>query len=390
MAPSPTNNSNNKHRRVRTTLQTMMLGAGGDDDDEDNNNDNFEMIPDGNSQPVGVSQTAPARWFSKSAKHDDNEQQQQQQSSSLVYEPFDDDHQHDNHQHHHRYNGRFRQTHSAPAAAAAALVVDPSTLSQEERLQQDCSFFYRNFEHGQQQHERISTFRTLLADSFRTSSSLFLPYQYRDMVVPVLSPPVLSHYRSKYQQLNQELPTTTTKKKKKNNNREHYGHYHHHDLHLSTTDTTTDNSSSNHHHQHHHSSVQYSSLLYQHKGRILLRLPQDHVQLIMDSDLEVGRLSVKQWRKEEEEEEEQQEQLDSNNNKQQQQQQRPPLYYVLTVPEDLYRQVVGDMSHAVMHPFCNVGRCCNDHEHVDIGVAVCIMAIVMGLLLIIGAIYGDS
>lgn len=121
----------------------------------------------------------------------------------------------------------------------------------------------------------------------------------------------------------------------------------------------------------------------------MLRLPQDHVQLIMDSDLEVGRLSVKQWRKEEEEEE-QQEQLDSNNNKQQQQQQRPPLYYVLTVPEDLYRQVVGDMSHAVMHPFCNVGRCCNDHEHVDIGVAVCIMAIVMGLLLIIGAIYGDS
>ena len=125
---------------------------------------------------------------------------------------------------------------------------------------------------------------------------------------------------------------------------------------------------------------------------MLLRLPQDHVRLLMDRDLPVGKLSVCQWRRPSDNEDDaaQYDDHDARAVPRSARRQRPSLQYVLTVPEDLYCRVVGDLSQAARRPYCNIGRCFNDDDHVDIGVAVVIVALVMILLLVVGAAFGDS
>jgi len=166
-------------------------------------------------------------------------------------------------------------------------------------------------------------------------------------------------------------------------------------------------------------SLRHSNLLFRHpvNGRVCLQLPVDQVRLVMDADLEPGILSVQQWRDPKDEAQIQQMQLaqeewqetntmttddetrsltrsasaESYGDRKPracslpQTPERPPLNYVLTVSDDLYKQLVAEMSDAVTNPYCGFKRCCSNNEkeeHADIGIAICIMTFTMILLLI--------
>ena len=115
--------------------------------------------------------------------------------------------------------------------------------------------------------------------------------------------------------------------------------------------------------------VQNSNLCYEQNGRLLMKVPRDQVRLIMDGDLEPGIVSVEQWRKDgktpEEEEEE-----------------NPPLRFVMTVPDDLYRRVVAEMSYIYFPPYWGLFRCCNENERADIRWALAILSVIFLLLFI--------
>jgi len=245
-----------------------------------------------------------------------------------------------------------------------------------------------------------------------------------------------------------------------------------------------------------------SSLFYEQDGQMLMRLPRDHVRLVMDYDLEPGILSVEQWRNREDaertaveamtamttrtterehrqqqyrrrlhqkkrrrrrhrQEEKQQQELkeifdvDTNRNSndididkdddplktegggqqpievvqdlQQQSRRRqqqhlkndylydgneyysddddycddyydieelgpehptllPELNYVITVPNDLYRRMVGEMSAAAFPPYWGFFKCCNqESERADIKLALVVLSVVM-LLLAVGSL----
>jgi len=210
-----------------------------------------------------------------------------------------------------------------------------TVITREDVLEQDCDFFYR----GLETNTTTTTPRRLRAVRYSSEQHSF---QYRD-AVDVLTPPFLQYYRTKYQQLNQEMEN--------NNDTSRYDH----DLVLVEGDVQnivrTD-------------TVEHSTIFYQTQdGRLLMRLPRDQVRLIMDPDLEAGILSVEQWRQ--------------NNDKQD-----APLQYVLTVQDDLYKRIVAEMSDAVTKPYCGLSHCCNENEKVDIRVAIVLLAVILLILLI--------
>jgi hypothetical protein len=62
---------------------------------------------------------------------------------------------------------------------------------------------------------------------------------------------------------------------------------------------------------------------------------------------------------------------------------RPPLRYVLTVPPDLYRKVVAEMSDNLLHPWYGCSKCLSsDSGKADIRIALAILCVVFVLLLI--------
>merc|ERR1711935_471254 len=64
----------------------------------------------------------------------------------------------------------------------------------------------------------------------------------------------------------------------------------------------------------------------------------------------------------------------------------PELRYVITIPDDIYRRMVGEMSAKVFPPCWGFFRCCNqESEHASIKLALVIMSVVM-LLLFIGSL----
>lgn len=106
-----------------------------------------------------------------------------------------------------------------------------------------------------------------------------------------------------------------------------------------------------------------------------MTLPRDQMRLIMDNDLEPGIVSVEQWRKADD----QYEGLTSIS----QMEMTPPLKYVLTVPDDLYRRVVSEMSYRLMPPCWGFFKCCHYHddtEHADIRLALVILAVTFTLV----------
>ena len=94
-------------------------------------------------------------------------------------------------------------------------------------------------------------------------------------------------------------------------------------------------------------------------------------RLVRSSALRTGIWSVEQWRREDK--------LSPEGGGES----SPPLRFVMTVPDDLYRRVVAEMSHQIFPPCCGLFKCCNDKERADIRWALAIIAVVL-LLLFIG------
>jgi hypothetical protein len=255
-----------------------------------------------------------------------------------------------------------------PGASASAVSMPMEygytrSSTAEDLLQQDCAFFYQGMESPPSNNDkpirRLQRLRALVRPTEQLNQhSLF---EYRDSV-DVLAPPVLAHYRARYQQLNQDLLTSSNDLL-------------HHDLELTTdgdgillTNSTNNIMMVQ--------TVENSSLFYRQHGRMLMRLPRDQVRLVMDNDLEAGILSVEQWQLEGDD------QQNVSGSSRVPVRDRPPLRYVLTVQDDLYRRIVAEMSEGLTKPYWGLSGCCHENEKVDIRVAISVMVVIMIILLI--------
>lgn len=245
------------------------------------------------------------------------------------------------------------------------------STTQEDALQEDCSFFYKAHDEGDVENNNTSNlpprgrFRALRFEEHQHA------FSYQD-AVDVLTPSFLQAYKSRYEQLNQADPLYAD-----NNNTEH-------ELILSESQDnlveiqrivkseTTVN----------------SSIFYEHDGRVLMRLPIDAVRLVMDPDLEAGVLSVEQWRHDETDPEAPPGGLGLVKQDNQPLQERPSLRYVLTVSPDLYRKIVSEMSDSLTNPFCGFNKCCSDSEKADIRIAIFILVFVFFILFISTEVLG--
>lgn len=174
-------------------------------------------------------------------------------------------------------------------------------------------------------------------------------------------------FYAKYHRLNREM----TGRKRDN-------HHHHHDLQLEEEDFEQQQQQQVRFQSDNSINVldtQHSSLFYEQDGKLLLKLPRDQMRLMMDNDLEPGIVSVLQWRKAEDEYQ--------GLTAVPQMEMTPPLKYVLTVPDDLYRRVVSEMSYRLMPPYWGFFKCCHYHddtEHADIRLALAILAVTFTLV----------
>jgi hypothetical protein len=285
----------------------------------------------------------------------------------------------------HRQDGSHHQSlllpHTDSLAHSVAAVVEEkmtSPLSREELLQRDCSFFYRemmdntskngiNMDCRKKRQRKGWKARVLVRDTYAGVSQPAFEYS---QAVTAISPPVLQHYRTKFEQLNQNLP--------QGHDDDHGEDDNCYDLHLSTT---TGN------HAWLSDTVENSSLFFmEDSSRMLMRLPRDQVRLLNDPDLEVGILSVEQWRDEPDDDEGttwnarlhtkllNQARAKSFNER------HPPLRYVLTVEDDIYRRLVAEMSDRLTTPYCHASRFCLEEEKVDIRVAVAMLMVILLVL----------
>jgi hypothetical protein len=222
---------------------------------------------------------------------------------------------------------------SAPASGAAFISVATSdnvptlTPSREEAVRQDCSFFYQDVDDQLQSPQRESEISHAIED---------FPPRYR------------AAYRARFQELNEDR---------------HEVHVNDDDneLWLYDEELTTPTPEIPR-----VSDVAHSSLCWAQDGRILMKLPKDKVRLLMDSHLEPGILSVEH---------------DVATGKTEGGADPDEVMYVLTVDDNLYRRVVGEMSDAAFSP-CRLHHFCNDEGRLDISVAILLLAIVLVILLV--------
>ena len=208
----------------------------------------------------------------------------------------------------------------------------PSTV--EDQLRQDCSFFYKGMEDMNMTPRKMRTTNSYTAATPRMLSS-------RDGAM----------FHAKYQRLNQnfvvdddlrleeELPEGVSLPSDVSRNVMDVGN---------------------------------SSLFYEQDGRLLMRLPRDQVRLVMDHDLEAGIVAVEQWRKEEVPLGQKVEVSVFENT--------PRLRYVLTVPDDLYRRIVSEMSDSLVPPYLGFFKCCSETERADIKLACAVLFVVFVLM----------
>jgi hypothetical protein len=270
-------------------------------------------------------------------------------------------------QHHRSYDEEeppvYYQEHESPRRSTTATMHRsllrnlPLPATKEEDIQRDCSFLYRpvsenlTLSHPARRRpspsRRSRGLRDVLDRPPRGVSTL-----YRD-AQDILSPPAMANFQAKYQQLNQEFEFDD------HDRYEDYNDYiapqdltleegqQQRERHTLVTDTATQ-----------------SSLFVQHEttGRVELRLPRDHVRLMVDPNMEPGILSVVQCRHPED----------------------PPqtLEYCLTVPPNLYQRVVSEMTHYSNHWSTGAGLESSFYasEHMDIKVAIAVLFLVFLML----------
>jgi len=263
----------------------------------------------------------------------------------------------------------------------------PLPSSREDQIQQDCSFLYRPVEEqnpqrsnpltspSQQQHRPTGGLRAVFDHPPAGMSTL-----YRDAQDVVAPPAIMARYHARYHQLNQEYeprddhdrfadyndyavtPVHELTLEEQTQPQRHGGRGHGRQSSF-VTDTATQ-----------------SSLFYeQANGRVVMQLPRDHVRLLVaDSsfgNMEPGILSVIQCRGPDD----------------------PPterLEYCLTVPTNLYQQVVSEMTHYSHHIFGSGGHGGGGldssfyaSDHADIRVAMAIMAVILTTLGIITLVF---
>jgi hypothetical protein len=223
--------------------------------------------------------------------------------------------------------GFFSSLHAAATTASSPTV--------EDQLRQDCSFFYQGLEDA-------STPRKM-----RTANSHSLNRPTR-----LLSSRDGAMFHAKYQRLNQEFILED-------------------DLLLEERPVTKrsfeEDASQN------LSDVHKSTLVYEQGGRILVKLPRDQVRLVVDHDMEAGIVSVEQWRHMDEGEIGKESVFDDS---------KPDLRYVLSVPDDLYRRVVSEMSDSLVPPYFGAFKCCSETEKADIRIALAVLCVVFFLMFI--------
>ena len=219
----------------------------------------------------------------------------------------------------------------------------------EDQLRQDCSFFYQGLEDG------VALSNNSTPRKMRTASS---HHGLNHRQTRFLSGRDGAMFHAKYQQLNQELIL---------------------DDDLALDDDDDDHPSQNRSFREdegssqNFSDVQKSTLVYEQDGRILVKLPRDQVRLVVDHDLEAGIVSVEQWRQIDQGDIAKESVFDDS---------KPDLRYVLTVPEDLYRRVVSEMSDAMVPPYFGAFKCCSENEKADIRIALAVLCVVFILMFI--------
>ena len=245
----------------------------------------------------------------------------------------------------------------------------PLPTTKEDQILQDCSFLYRPVQDdhhtttsptrntNNRNHHRRSL-RAVLDPPPDGVSTL-----YRD-AQDVLSPPAVAQYQVRYHQLNQEYA---------HEERDRFEHFNEYGIAVPRRHDLTLQESSLRPTGHHHltSGTLQSSLFFQHEanGRFLLRLPRDHVRLLVASPhdtafpLEPGILSVIQCRR-------------AND---------PPskhLEYCLTVPPNLYQRVVSEMNQYAGKHLGGGGLDSSFYasDHADIRLAVGILVVIMVIL----------
>lgn len=311
----------------------------------------------------------------------------------------------------------------------------------ETELQENCSFFFRPLESDsnpsstpgtqrRSQHDEHQHVWKVMRRDHHNRHPDALTYEYSD-AVPVTPLPILQHYRSRFAQLNQELLGERLRLQQ---------HYHHHDrlelerdpfddwhlkqssLQLQEYDSHHDEEADAYYNANlgmssmapknnrgivRSDTARQSSLFFRADGRLLMRLPRDRVRLLVDPDLEVGVLSVEQWRVETEENDPHDDEFNfcpkvsgadggmtdtessfprsvnqPRRTKLNRNAQRPELRYVLTVNDDLFRKIVEEMSPTSVKYFCCNRACCNDEEKVDIRVAFFLLLAILFILFI--------
>ena len=231
----------------------------------------------------------------------------------------------------------------------------PPSRSPEDSIHEDCSFFFRDEDAAEEAHGARKAkrgFRALRQHEHRTD------FSYKD-AVDVLAPTFLNQYKTRYEQLNQDFDEVDAGPSNPC-------------LGLEADDANSEVPSEIVRTQ----TAIHSSLFYQHQGRVLMRLPVDHVRLFMDPDLEAGVLSVEQCRAAE------------TDNQYKEGDDRPQLRYVMTVDDNLYKRIVTEMSDSLVKPYCGIGRCGNGKEKADIWIACAILVVVLTVFFINVLIWG--
>jgi len=214
--------------------------------------------------------------------------------------------------------------------------------SEEDAVRQDCSFFYRDMDEDTYYYRHR---RRQQGTAFSTTTDTTAPP----------NPRARAAYRARFQQLNGCADGEDDEDYYDDDTNNIF-----HDLWL---EEDADVPSSMPILPSRLSDISKSSLCwYNQDGKILMRLPKENVRLIMDPDLEAGILSVVEDST-----------TTSNDNKQRN--------YVLTVDENLYRRVIGEISDG-FHTPCHLNQFCIENGRVDISVAICLLSIILVFLLV--------
>jgi hypothetical protein len=276
-----------------------------------------------------------------------------------------------------RYQSLEAPDVSQPSSLLLSSAIRHTTVTVEDRLKQDCSFFYQGMEAMTPQSHRRQPLASVLAHS-----GIFL------------STSEGARFRATYERLNQEMTRTaaaaavddtadlfldedSSSPRPTPNGRQ-----------TDFSTRSTKNLSQN--------TEKLSTLFFEQDGRMLMKLPRDQVRLIMDPSLEPGIISVEQWRKVDQtifdpagplvgdEEEGQMLVLDDPDCYPTKKiKQLPELRYVMTVPDDLYRRVVAEMSYALMPPWWGCFMCCSEAEgRADIKLALAILSVTLFLMFV--------